>query len=136
MQNRKKNKRKTYTHVGEEEKASIYPTPSLPGTDGTTCPSMSRSGMHPVPHVSLYSAQTPGRTPGRTGDMETRARVISLVINCASLRRQHIIWNLLLLCAGSCASQETCSRAERKNRHSSPGLHLRPGPGTRKEGQG
>lgn len=39
-----------------------------------------------------------------------------------------MIWHSPLLCVGSCAGQETCSRAWRKNHHSSPGLHLRPGP--------
>ena len=39
-----------------------------------------------------------------------------------------MIWHPPLLCAGSCAGRETCSRAWRKNHHSSPGLHLRPGP--------
>lgn len=41
-----------------------------------------------------------------------------------------MIWHPHLLCAGSCAGQETCSRAWRKNHHSSPGLRLRPGPNT------
>lgn len=40
-----------------------------------------------------------------------------------------------LLCVGSCAGRETCSRAWRKTRHSSPGLHLRPGPRTGEEEQ-
>lgn len=44
-----------------------------------------------------------------------------------SLRRQSVIWNPPLLCAGSCAGLVTCSTAWRKSHHSSPGLHLRPG---------
>ncbi len=47
-----------------------------------------------------------------------------------------MIWRPpLLLSGGSCAGQETCSRAWRKNRHSSPGLHLRSGSSTGEEEQ-
>lgn len=46
-----------------------------------------------------------------------------------------MIWHSRVLCVGSCAGQETCSRAWRKNHHSSPGLHLNPGPSIGKEEQ-
>lgn len=47
---------------------------------------------------------------------------VSVWVPC--LKKQRAVWHRALPCVGSCAGQETCSRAWRRYHHSSPGPHL------------
>lgn len=100
-----------------------------------------QAGMHPVSMFSptvlaLKRPDPPTHTHTHRVDMEKWVRESAIQkIGCTLLRRQCLVLHPLLLCVGSCAGRETCSRAWRKTRHSSPGLHLRPGPSTGEEEQ-
>lgn len=91
-----------------------------------------QAGTHPVlrfsPTVLALKRPEP-HTYSRYGGVSERVNS-SIKMSATSLRRRRIIWHPPLLSAGSCAGRETCSKAWRGNRRSSPGLHLRPGVST------